>query len=169
MVGSDDELAGVLVEENVDLSVNIRFLLDRQAVHEAKLVRFLAAPVFLERVFRQEQANLFLAFRAGLVLFLLVAFLNHFDVSWDHLSEETVPDRLVEHVGKRLLVSPALHQVQLVVSVGVEPEDVAAWFEQHEVELVREASLSDSQDHGLLPHFLILFLSERLIDSLLLA
>ena len=51
MVGCDDELAGVLVEEYVDFSVDIRLLLNRQPVHKTELVCFLAAPVFLESGF----------------------------------------------------------------------------------------------------------------------
>ena len=92
VVGSHDKLAGVLVEENVNFSVDICLLLNREPVHKAELVCFLAAPVFLERGFGYKQADLLLAFRAGLVLLLLVAFLDHFHVCRYHISEETVPD-----------------------------------------------------------------------------
>ena len=51
MVGGHDELAGVLVEEYVNFSVDIRLLFNREPVHKAELVCFLAAPVFLERGF----------------------------------------------------------------------------------------------------------------------
>ena len=104
-----------------------------------------------------------------LLLILLIAFLDHLGLFHGHVAEEAFFDGVVEDLCESLLVSTALHQVQLVVAVRKEPEDVAAGLKQHEVELMREAGLSDGQDHGLLSDFLALLRRHCVVGPLLLA
>jgi len=58
----------------------------------------------------------------------------------------SVADRLVQQVGKGMLVTTAFHLIELFVDVLVAPEDVRARFQHHEAELVRERLFTDGQD-----------------------
>lgn len=100
---------------------------------------------------------------------LLVTFLDELGRSGAHITEYAILDGVSEELGKDLLVTTSLHQIQLVVAVGVEPEDVTARLKQHKVELMREACLCNSQNHGLLADLFVLFRRHPIIASLLLA
>ena len=108
-------------------------------------------------------------FLARSSLVLLVALLDDLSLSRSHISEESILNGVVEKLSEGLLVSSALHEIKLVITVAVEPEDVTARLEQHEVELMREAGLCHRQNHSLLADLLCFFWCLNIISSLLLA
>ena len=90
------------------------------------------------------------------MLRLLVALFNYFHLRRIEVSEDACRHGVNEDLGESLLVGASLHQVQLIVGVGIVPEDVTAGFEEHEVKLMGEARLCNGQDQAFLADLVIL-------------
>ena len=90
------------------------------------------------------------------MLRLLISLLDYFHFLRVEVSEDASRHRVNENPGESLLVSASLHQVQLIVSVGIVPEDVTAGFKEHKVKLMWEARLRDGQDQAFLANLFIL-------------
>ena len=90
------------------------------------------------------------------MLRLLISLFNYFHLLRIEVSEDARRYGVDEDLGESLLVGASLHQVQLIVGVRVVPEDVTAGLKEHEVELMREACLSNGQDQAFLANLVIL-------------